>query len=256
MEKIDKLIQMYLQFFNSNVKAEKLNYGYAISVPLLDRHNDCLEFYVDFNKDGTIHLSDDGYTLEELEDYGIKFNRKNTKRNNQLNTILNINNMKITDDLELVKDCTEENFGFEVNSFIQGLLTIGDFYLTDTKGSQDSFFETFETIIEDLSLSYEKNVTLLGKSDTPLNFNYKIYGNDHAIYTKIENNKKDAYSSMFLWEDVSEEDKGDDILLIVIKRGADNAETDESLKKLIKGKGVDVVSFNNKDDLKRKIKAV
>lgn len=254
MEKIDTLVQKYIQFFSNSIKVEKLNYGYAISVPLLDRHNDCLEFYVDFNDDGTIHLTDDGYTLDELETYGIKFNKKNTKKNTYFNTILNVNNIKINDNMELVKDFKEEDFAFETQLFIQGMINIGDFYLTDNKGTQDNFFDKLESILINLSLPYKKDVTLKGNNKVSTTFNYRIDGHDHSVYTKIiSNTKNDAYASMFVWENIPEKEKGNDVMLLIVKK---DSGIDDDFLSLTEEKGIGVASRKNEQDILNKLKAI
>ncbi|MCH7567122.1 MAG: DUF1828 domain-containing protein, partial [Nitrospirae bacterium] len=54
------------------LKVTELDGSCQISTPFLDRHNDAIEIFVE-KKDGSLRLTDDGYTIRDLRASGMEF---------------------------------------------------------------------------------------------------------------------------------------------------------------------------------------
>lgn len=250
-ENIKKLIFEYIRFFENRINIEELNNSIAVSIPLLDMHNDCLEFYIEYNNDKTIHLTDDGYLLSELDDIGVSFSKKTSKRNELLYEVLNINNIKLKDNLELTKDFDISRFNIELNSFIQGMVNISNFYLLSSNNVKDTFVNDFESFLNTISNSFKKNVNLPCKSKCTITFDYQIIGKEKSKYVKVHSNSNNnALASILLWDDVSSNDKKDDSMVIVIKN---DEKMDDSFYNLSKSHNVDVALWKDKNELLEKL---
>ena len=85
MNECDRLIGEYLGWLKQGLRVNELDACCQISTPFLDRHNDEIEIYVD-KRNGGIVLSDDGYTIADLEATGMRF--ESGKRKAHLQSIL------------------------------------------------------------------------------------------------------------------------------------------------------------------------
>src|SRR5438093_11227809 len=82
-----RLISDYLRWLKEGLEVSELEGGGCkIATPFLDRHNDEIEIYVE-RRNGGLLLTDDGYTLSDLEASGMTLSTG--KRKAHLQTILN-----------------------------------------------------------------------------------------------------------------------------------------------------------------------
>ena len=82
---IEKYIDDYVNWLKNEITFTQIGEYYEINTPFLDSSNDYLQFYV--KQDGNnIFFTDDGYTLNDLENSGFKMT---PNRKKQLTTILN-----------------------------------------------------------------------------------------------------------------------------------------------------------------------
>lgn len=83
-----------------------------------------------YNKDGTIYINDDRYILNDLISWGVKLD--NTEQAKLLNNCLNSYNIKLEDGNWLKMTTRANNLPSQINSYIQGLLTVNNFYYLNT----------------------------------------------------------------------------------------------------------------------------
>ncbi|MBI4483952.1 MAG: DUF1828 domain-containing protein [Acidobacteria bacterium] len=60
------------------LKITQLDGSCQISTPFLGRHHDAIEIYVE-KKDGSLRLTDDGYTVRDLRSSGMEFTTEKRK---------------------------------------------------------------------------------------------------------------------------------------------------------------------------------
>ena len=68
----ERLIAEYLGWLTQGLRVNELEACCRISTPFLDRHNDEIEIYVEKRNSGIV-LTDDGYTIADLEATGMSF---------------------------------------------------------------------------------------------------------------------------------------------------------------------------------------
>lgn len=132
------LIDSYYDWLKEDTCYEKLGEYTKVSTPFLDRHNDCIEFYMKYNKDGTIYITDDGYILNDLISCGVKLDNK--EQTKLLNNFLHSYNIKLEDGNCLTMTTRSNNLPSKINGYIQGLLTVNNFYYLYT-ATRNSFVD-------------------------------------------------------------------------------------------------------------------
>ena len=181
MKDIKKLMSKYFEYLNSNFEIEKIEKNiYKIITPFLDRRNDHITFYVVINND-EIKLTDDSYTIDDLELEGIKFTGK---REEELKNILNGYGVyKKNNELFVITD--EYSFAKRKHNFIQALININDMYLLSSPKVSSIFLEDIVEFFDRKNLIYTQNISLEGKSRISHKF-------DFLIPKQIRSNKKEA----------------------------------------------------------------
>ena len=122
MHGIDNLVNKYIDFIKENMSIDKIDdTSYEIETPFLDRRNDFITIYVVFDKQdkNNIVLTDNGYTLSDLELSGLEFNTK--KRKQELQTVLNGFGVQMDKDKRLFVNATAESFAHKKHNLIQAL---------------------------------------------------------------------------------------------------------------------------------------
>jgi hypothetical protein len=97
----------------------------SISTPFLDRHNDHLDIYM-LKNNGTIKLTDNGYTVADLKMSGFEINTP--KRESILKTALNGFGVKINGNDELYVEATANNIGQKKHYLLQAILAVNDMF--------------------------------------------------------------------------------------------------------------------------------
>jgi len=87
IDEVQALLDEYLSWLRDETALREVNRDWIeITTPYLDRHNDCLQIYAR-RENGAYLLTDDGATIEDLEQSGCGLETK--KRQELLQTTLN-----------------------------------------------------------------------------------------------------------------------------------------------------------------------
>ena len=80
--------KQYLEWLKQNIEQYQVRDSiFRITLPFLDRNNDCVEVYIVDNGDGTYQITDDGATINDLEFSGFDI-ETSERRKKILNSII------------------------------------------------------------------------------------------------------------------------------------------------------------------------
>lgn len=204
-EEIDGLINDYRHWLKDRTSLKVLvNDWIEITTPFLDRHNDCIQLYVRREGSG-FKITDDGYTLTDLEISGCKINTP--KRQELLQLALNGYGVSNTDGV-LSVSATRETFPARKHALIQAILATNDLFYTAQSTVQSLFKEDVQKWLDESEIRYVPNVTLVGLSGYPHQFDFAIPKSRQAperLLKAISNpNKQSVESLLFAWLDSRE----------------------------------------------------
>lgn len=86
IQDIQKLLDDYVAWLRDKTSLRQIENWVEITTPYLDRHNDYVQIYAR-KSNGAYVLTDDGYTIDDLEQSGCKLN--SPKRQDLLKMTLN-----------------------------------------------------------------------------------------------------------------------------------------------------------------------
>ena len=130
IQDIHKLLDDYVAWLKDKTQLRQVDQWVEITTPYLDRHNDYFQIYAR-KSNGGYTLTDDGYTIGDLEQTGCKLN--SPKRQELLKMTLNGFGVQLADQ-RLEVYTSPDNFALRKHNLVQAILAVNDmFYLAVPK---------------------------------------------------------------------------------------------------------------------------
>lgn len=175
IEDIQRMIDGYLAWLKDKTSLREVGDWVEITTPSLDRHNDLIQIYVK-RENGHFILSDDGYTLQDLELSGCKLD--SPKRQDLLKMTLNGFGVQRREDALEIR-ATEENFPLKKHSLLQAMLGVNDLFYLAAPHVSSLFYEDVVAWMNENDIRYVENAKFTGKT-----------GYDHLFEFVIPRSKK------------------------------------------------------------------
>lgn len=203
-----QLVENYYAWLKERTQLKNLDTAVEITTPFLDRHNDYIQIYL-LNSEGGLLLSDDGYTISDLELSGCNLNTR--KRMEILHTTLNSFGVSLVDGALQVK-ANETNFPSQKHNLLQAILAVNDLFYVARANVQNFFSEDVSLWLDENNVRYVPDATFAGKSNFNHKFDFIIPRSKVAperIIRAINNPSKEGAMNMaFAWIDTIEQRKG------------------------------------------------
>ena len=197
----NKVVEGYLRWLRSNMSVCKVGEACEITTPFLDRHNDFVQFYVQPDN-GRFRLSDDGYTIRDLEQSGVDFS--STRRSRLLEVALNGFGVARKGD-ELFVEARPDELPQKQHSLLQAILSVNDMFMTARPLVETLFHEDVEQYLRSHKVRFTPNVQFIGQSHLVHNFNFVVPASDQAperIIRAINRPTRESITSLlFAWND-------------------------------------------------------
>ena len=130
IEDIRRQLDAYHAWLRDKSVLRQINQWVEITTPYLDRHNDYLQIYAKPVNGGYL-LTDDGYTIDDLEQSGCGL--ETGKRQELLQMTVNGFGVQVQDKILQVK-ASADNFAIRKHNLIQTMLAVNDmFYLAEPR---------------------------------------------------------------------------------------------------------------------------
>lgn len=197
MNKADcqRLIDEYLHWLKQELTLTEHDGSCQISTPFLDRHNDAIDIFVE-KKNGTLRLTDDGYTIRDLRASDMEFTT--AKRKAHLAAALNGFGVKIDGD-EIYVDSSTEDFPQKKHNLLQAILTVNDMFVMAEEHVLSLFKEDVALFLESHHIPAFSDFKLSGKSGFDHKFDFglpKTPQKPQRVLQTITNLTKDNATSL------------------------------------------------------------
>ena len=138
----------------------QINDWVEITTPYLDRHNDHLQIYAR-RRNGGFVLTDDGYTLQDLEQSGCKLD--SGRRQGLLKMTLNGFGVQLND-RALEVHTSPDNFGLRKHNLVQAMLAVNDLFYLASPMVASCFYEDVVAWLDLAEIRYTPKVKFTGRS--------------------------------------------------------------------------------------------
>lgn len=202
----EELMENYFKWLKDKTILKKIDSSEwtEITTPHLDRHNDCLQFYV-CKKGNNYLFSDGGYILDDLASSGCVFETKHRK--DILRTALAGFGVRAEDNT-LMARTTSANFPLKKHNFLQAMLAVNDMFYMTQSHIQSFFLEDVVAWLDKIDVRYVSNSKFEGKSGFDHNFDFiipKSKKETQRIIQTISSPKRSSVENlMFKWQDTME----------------------------------------------------
>jgi len=201
---IQKMMDGYSSWLREKTSLREIDGWVEITTPLLDRHNDHLQIYVQ-REDGHFILTDDGYTLQDLEQSGCRLD--SPKRQELLRITLNGFGLKQHDtSLEVCE--TEENFPLKKHSLLQAMLGVNDLFYLASPHTASLFYEDVVSWMVANEIRFVEQAKFTGKTGYDHMFEFVIPRSrkspERIVRPISRPDKGSAMEMVFAWLDTRE----------------------------------------------------
>ncbi len=204
IEEIHDLVDRYAAWLKDKTALRQVGDWIEITTPYLDRHNDYLQLYARRENGGFV-LTDDGYTIDDLEQSGCKLD--SAKRKALLQMTLNGFGVQL-DHGALLIHAGKDNFALRKHSLVQAMLAVNDMFYLAAPLVSTFFYEDVAAWLDRHDVRYTPQVKFTGKSGYDHLFDFVIPKSRREPERIVEAinrpNREKAQALAFSWIDTKE----------------------------------------------------
>ena len=169
-QEIEALLKNYRSWLKDTTSLREVNGSWVeITTPYLDRHNDALQLYARADNGGYT-LSDDSYTVQDLEASGCSLTEK---RKELLRMTLNGFGVRMNNEA-LEVHASAEDFPAQKHNLIQAMLAVNDLFYLASPIVHSIFFEDVVAWLDSNEIRYIPRSKFTGTSGFDHLFDFVI----------------------------------------------------------------------------------
>lgn len=191
----ERLSEQYFSWYKNNTDFKQVNKNIIqINLPFTDNFADELTIYAVSLPDGRIKVTDDGWTVNNLESVGVSINHSPTRKK-LFETQLRAYGVTSTDsELSITADVA--HFSEAKHRLLQGMLLVNDMFMLKKQHTTNYFIDDVNSFFEEKNIRTIKNVSYMGSSGLSHKFEFSIPG-IRNIPTRLIKTMTNANNSMF-----------------------------------------------------------
>jgi hypothetical protein len=198
---IADLVASYHRWVRDRTALKSVGRWTEITTPFLDRHNDCIQIYAR-REDGSVLLTDDGYTLTDLEATGCSL--ESPRRREMLMTTLRGFGVRLEGEA-LQVTATADNFALRKHNLIQAVLAVNDLFYLASPTVKSLFLEDVMAWLDENGVRYLPRIKLPGQSGFDHVFDFAIPKSpaqpERLLKAVTNPNRESAQNLAFAWLD-------------------------------------------------------
>lgn len=215
---LDKLKEIYYEWNQQKITFENFDSYIEITTPFVDMHHDYIQLFLSKENNQYI-ISDDGYTINELDMLGIDI-KKSKKRKEFFNSTLKIFGVSFnnnTDEL-YVSFTPITEYPEKQHRLIQCILRVSDMLLTSRNTVISIFTEEIGEFFDNNEIIYTDGLSFTGISGKTQNFDFVLprwKKRNEKLIKAINNPSSDSYvEPLFSWLDIREIRSNSDYIIL------------------------------------------
>lgn len=204
IQDIQRLLDAYHAWLKDKTALRQIDQWIEITTPYLDRHNDYIQIYAKKSNGGYV-LTDDGYTLDDLEQSGCKL--QSPKRQDLLKMTLNGFGVQLRDNA-LEVHASPDNFPLRKHNLVQAMLAVNDMFYLAVPMVASLFYEDVVAWLDVHEIRYTPKVKFTGKTGYDHLFDFVIPKSrrqpERIIQTINRPSRDTAQAVVLSWIDTKE----------------------------------------------------
>lgn len=174
-----------------------------ITTPFLDPDFDSIIMYAEFLNNNTILLTDDGWTIDNLESHGVSFSKQSKIVNHHLQEITNYLGLEVNQDKEIFIKTSIDKFPIAKQRLLQGIMQVNDLIVFQKNSKSNLLSDIIEEILLDNDIIFDYKPAYTGKNGITVQFDFSIptHGRANSKVIKAISNGNNLNSSKLLTMD-------------------------------------------------------
>ena len=170
IHEIQRLLNDYVAWLKDKTVLRQIDDWVEVTTPYLDRHNDYVQLYAKKMNGGFV-LTDDGYTIDDLEQTGCKL--ESHRRQALLKMTLYGFGVQPRDKA-LEVHAKPENFALRKHNLVQAMLAVNDMFYLAAPMVANLAYEDVAAWLDLHDIRYTPNVKFTGKTGYDHRFDFVI----------------------------------------------------------------------------------
>lgn len=184
----DVVKNKYFSWLREQYKFNDLQSGAVkIQTPFLDSDFDYIVLYVEQTGKEKFRLTDDGWTLDNLESAGMSFNKRATTRLKIINDIAVDFGVEVDLNSEEIYVFTDyQSLAEAKHRLLLAIMRINDLLFLAKNNVQDVFVDDVQELLDEQAVMYTKNILVPGMAGLTFHYDFAIpgtQGNEKLIRT-------------------------------------------------------------------------
>jgi hypothetical protein len=204
IQDIQRLMDAYHAWLKDKSTLRQIDDWVEITTPYLDRHNDYVQIYAK-RSNGGFTLTDDGYTLDDLQQTGCKLDSR--KRQDLLKMTLNGFGVQL-EGSALQVQAAPESFAVRKHNLVQAILAVNDMFYLAVPMVASLFYEDVVAWLDLHEVRYTPKVKFTGKTGYDHLFDFVIPKSrkqpERIVQTINRPNRNTAQAVVLSWIDTKE----------------------------------------------------
>lgn len=170
------LSDKYIQWYKEQVSFRNVKKNIVrIDSPFLDSFQDEIVLYAIQQSNGTIRLTDDGWTINNLEEHGVFINRSK-HRKEILKRQISLYGVEKNefDELSVVVDIS--HFSEAKHRLLQAVLFVNDMFMFSPSNTSNVFLDDMQNFFDEHDIRVTAGVSFLGNSGLTHKYDFLISG--------------------------------------------------------------------------------
>lgn len=219
VEQVQSMVDSYYQWLKEGTTLKSVSQGewVEITTPMLDRHNDHIQIYVQRNENGWI-LTDDSFTLDDLAMSGCEITSE--RRKLLLSQVLNGFGVELGEDNALIVKATNLDFARQKHFLLQAILAVNDLFYLAKPNVEKFFFEDVSDWLDINGIRNSSRIMIMGKSHYSHQFDFLIPKSKEAgeRFIKLVNypSPSNIKNAAFSWIDTKDSRKPDSSAFVIV----------------------------------------
>lgn len=252
---IKSFLNGYLDFLKDHSSEVRVSENVSkITLPFLDGLNDCTEIYIKIEKENEFIITDNGYTISNLEFFSVSFS--SSTKQAILKRIINSYGVLMADTSLYVR-ATNADLFLKKHMLLQCIAKLNDMYMLNRDNVQNIFLEEVREFFDKSDIYYVPNHRLTGLSGLTANYDFALPKIRQRPFTLIKTlnslNINSVKSTVFDWTDTKDAGE-DEKSLLVIYNDTTTTPKDDSLTALV-SYNIESFPWSKRDGLRRKLSA-
>lgn len=204
IQDIQRLLDTYYVWLRDKTALRQIDQWVEITTPYLDRHNDYIQIYAKPGNGGFI-LTDDGYTINDLEQSGCKLESR--KRQDLLK--MTLNGFGVQQEGRAIQvHASLDNFALRKHNLVQAMLAVNDMFYLAVPMVASLFYEDVVAWLDVHEVRYTPKVKFTGKTGYDHLFDFVIPKSrrhpERIVQTINRPSRETAQAVVLSWIDTKE----------------------------------------------------